>query len=228
VESEQHSEVEKFDRYAQSYAALHAANVAVTGEVPEYFARHKLDWLVRLGTSPDSRVLDYGCGTGALTELLVGHFAQTAGYDPSRESLPLARQRAPGATFYDAEEQIPKASFDLVVLSGVLHHVAPEERLSVLQSAAARLRSGGRLCVFEHNPLNPFTVRAVRTCPFDDAAILLSPGELRRLFAAARLHAVRQDFVLFFPRALARLRPFEPWLRGCPLGAQTLTHGIAG
>jgi SAM-dependent methyltransferase len=222
------SEVEKFDRHAQSYEAEHAANIRVSGEPPEYFARHKLGCLIRLGASPETRVLDYGCGTGSLTRLLSEQFRSTAGFDPSLDSLSVARGRAPRATFYESEDQVPDRTFDLVVLSGVLHHVPPGERQPVVDGAARKLRAGGRLTVFEHNPFNPVTARAVKTCPFDDDAVLLPPGELRRLFEAAGLHAVRQDFVLFFPRLLARLRPFEPWLRSCPLGAQTLTYGIRG
>jgi hypothetical protein len=97
----------------------------------------------------------------------------------------------------------------------------------VVSLVASKLAPGGRLFVFEHNPYNPLTRRAVRDCPFDDDAILLPPGEVRGLLQRAALAGVRQDFVLFFPRSLARLRPLEPWLRWCPLGAQTLTVGAA-
>jgi len=228
VTLDRQTELEKFDQHATSYESAHAQSLRVSGEAPEYFARHKLACLLRLGSSPETRVLDYGCGTGSLTRLLAEQFRVTAGFDPSLESLRVARGCAPRATLYEAEAQIPERSFDLVVLSGVLHHVPPAERLGVVESAVRRLRAGGRLAIFEHNPFNPLTVRAVRACPFDDAAVLLAPGELRRLLKAVQLHAVRQEYVLFFPRVLARLRPLEPWLRRCPLGAQTLTSGIRG
>jgi hypothetical protein len=97
----------------------------------------------------------------------------------------------------------------------------------VLHRVTQKLAPGGRLFVFEHNPYNPLTVQAVRACPFDDDAVLLPPGEVRALLASAGLGAVQQRFVLFFPRALARLRPLEPWLAWCPLGAQTLTLGTS-
>ncbi|HEU4583508.1 MAG TPA: methyltransferase domain-containing protein [Polyangiaceae bacterium] len=220
---ERASEVDKFDRYAQSYREAHAASIQASGEGPEYFARHKLQCLARMGLSRGQRVLDYGCGTGSLTRLLLERCDSVCGYDPSARSLEQARQVAAGASYYADEREIPAGIFDLVVLSGVLHHVPPAERARVLETVASKLRLGGRVVIFEHNPYNPLTVKAVQDCPFDDDAILLPPSELRRLLHGARLGSVRQDFVLFFPRALRLLRPLEPWLRWLPVGAQTLT-----
>lgn len=223
---ERGSEVGKFDRYAETYTQAHAASVRASGEPPEYFARHKLGCLERLGVSERDRILDYGCGTGNLLELLAERFGLVSGFDPSERSLERARERAPEAALYASEAAIPEAAFDVVILSGVLHHVPPAERRNVLAMVYEKLAPGGRLVIFEHNPYNPLTVRAVRACPFDDDAVLLSPRELRRLLAEARLGAIRQRYVLFFPRALAMLRPLEPWLAACPLGAQTLTSGV--
>jgi SAM-dependent methyltransferase len=222
---ERASEVDKFDRYAQSYGEAHAASVQASGEGPEYFARHKLQCLLHLGLSREQRVLDYGCGTGSLTRLLVERCDAVSGYDPSARSLEEARQVAARASYYTAEREIPDGAFDLAVLSGVLHHVPPAERARVLETVASKLRLGGRVVVFEHNPYNPLTVKAVQDCPFDDDAILLPPRELRRLLRGARLGSVRQDYVLFFPRVLRLFRPLEPWLRWLPIGAQTLTAG---
>lgn len=222
---ERASEVDKFDRYAQSYSEAHAASIQASGEGPEYFARHKLQCLVRLGLSRELRVLDYGCGTGSLTRLLVQRCDAVSGYDPSPRSLEEARQVAARASYYTGEREIPDGAFDLVVLSGVLHHVPPAERARVLETVASKLRIGGRAVIFEHNPYNPLTVKAVQDCPFDDDAILLAPSEVRHLLRGARLGSVRQDYVLFFPRVLRLLRPLEPWLRWFPIGAQTLTSG---
>jgi hypothetical protein len=71
--------------------------------------------------------------------------------------------------------------------------------------------------------LNPLTQRAVSTCPFDDDAILLWPWQLRPLFRSAGFSVQRLDYIVFFPRLFAKLRPLEPYLRHIALGAQTMT-----
>jgi SAM-dependent methyltransferase len=217
----------KFDAYADDYAAVHRQNVAITGEPPEYFAAYKRGCLERLvGEAFDLPVLDFGCGVGMVTEQLGKRFSQLEGYDPSEQSVGSARKRVPQARFHTSLAEIPDGRFGLVVLSGVLHHVHPPERAGVLRQAIAKLRPGdGRLVVFEHNPLNPLTRRAVAECAFDDDAILLWPWEARRLFKEAGLRAVKLRFIVFLPRALARLRFIEPHLAAVPLGAQIMVVG---
>ena len=222
---EEASEVDKFDDYAARYTDVHAANLKATGEAPEYFARYKVDCLKRLGIGSTASILDFGCGIGNLTTLLTEHFARVGGYDPSPESLKRVRERVPKATFFDSPETIPRDEFDAVVMAGVLHHIPPERRPSVIDAARSALRPGGQLVVFEHNPFNPLTRRAVDTCPFDDDAILLKPSEVRRRLKQAGLSDVHQDYIVFFPAALSWLRRLEPNLGWLPVGAQTLTVG---
>ncbi len=60
-------------------------------------------------------------------------------------------------------------------------------------------------------------------CPFDEGAILLRPVEIVRHLRAAGFGEPKLDYIVFFPRILARLRPLEPRLGWCALGAQTMT-----
>lgn len=219
-------EVEKFDRVATAYSDLHAASVAASGEGVEYFAQYKLDCLLRNGVPASSRVLDFGCGIGNLTRLLASSFQQVTGYDPSAKSVEQAQQLGGEATYVSDVAHLDDASFDVMVLSGVLHHVPPDERRAVLEGARCKLRRGARVFVFEHNPLNPLTRRAVDACPFDDDAILLPAREVRSRLAEAGYGQVEQSFIVFFPKALSWLRPLEPLLGFCPLGAQTMTIGV--
>lgn len=66
------------------------------------------------------------------------------------------------------------------------------------------------------------TRRAVNRCPFDDDAVLLWPREARKLLHDRGFAGVSHAYIVFFPRWLAFLRRFEPWLSWLPLGGQTL------
>ena len=123
----------EFDKYAGSYDDLHAKNLALSGESPEYFAIYKQKFLEKL-LERNTRVLDFGCGIGSLTRLVVESFDHVAGYDPSGDSVVLAKKRAPRATFYDDLDSIPVESFGAVVLANVLHHVPPEKRAGLMTS----------------------------------------------------------------------------------------------
>jgi SAM-dependent methyltransferase len=216
-----------FDRYAGSYEALHAENVAPSGEPPSYFAEYKKGVLERiLGRRFERPLLDFGCGIGTLVALLGQSFREVHGYDPSRESLKVARARAPAVRFFEEAAQIPRDHYGGVVLANVLHHLAPAERPGLLATAASLLGPQGRLIVFEHNPLNPITRRVVAACPFDDGAQLLHPRQLKGLCRGAGLYDVRLDFIVFFPKALRLARPLEPKLAWLPLGAQMCAWGI--
>ena len=218
----------KFDDCASNYDALHAESITASGESTEYFAQYKLACLQRLGLRRQGAVLDYGCGIGNLTEQLVTAFSDVHAFDPSQKSLDVARRRAPGATFHTSADELPNARFEAIVVAGVLHHVPPLERPRLIAQLHDKLAPGGKLVVFEHNPLNPLTRRAVNACAFDDDAILLWPWEAKRLIASGGFSDTRLDYIVFFPRALAALRPLEPKLAWMWLGAQVMVVGARG
>ena len=216
---------EKFDAYAASYDGLHQQSVSASGESIAYFALYKVACLERIGAPADEPLLDYGCGIGNLTEPLAKRFRDVHGYDPSAKSLEVAEERIASATFHATPDAIPDDHFATVVLSGVLHHVRPEERLALLGIVRKKLRPGGRVVIFEHNPMNPLTRKAVHDCPFDDDAVLLWPWEPRRLLRSVGLREIDLEFIVFFPRALSFLRRLEPKLKRVFIGAQTMTVG---
>lgn len=212
---------EKFDAYARSYEELHRTSISSSGEDPSYFHDYKIDCLARRGLL-GGPLLDFGCGTGNLTERLVTRASEVHGYDLSPESRAEAEQRAKGAVIHASTDTLPAAHFATAILSGVLHHIVPEQRGGVLEEVRRALRPGGRVVVFEHNPLNPLTLRAVKACEFDDDAILLPPWTAKKTLRAAGFVDVSLDYIVFFPRPLAMLRRFEPHLRHVALGAQQM------
>jgi ubiquinone/menaquinone biosynthesis C-methylase UbiE len=215
----------KFDDYARSYDVLHNQNLAASGESLEYFSAYKRACLERLGAPSTEPLLDFGCGIGNVTRALTEGFREVHGYDPSHESLKLARERMPEVTFHQDLDALPTNYFASAVLSGVLHHVPRPERRALLERVRGLLRPGGRLFIFEHNPLNPVTRRTVAMCPFDDDADMLWPWQARKLVESAAFRDVKLDYIVFFPRPLAALRPLEPRLGWLPLGAQQLVIG---
>ena len=207
---------------------MHADSIRASGEPPEYFAEHKASLVRRaLGESFAQPVLDYGSGIGNLTSLLASTFRDVHAYDPSSDCTRIARERSPSAHFHEDADALPEGHFGAVILANVLHHVEPPDRPALLERVRALLAPGGRVIVFEHNPLNPLARRAVAACPLDEFAVLLYPWEVTRSLRRARFEHVRRDFIVFFPRPLARLRPLERWLRAVPLGAQVCVIGRA-
>jgi SAM-dependent methyltransferase len=85
------------------------------------------------------RVLDVGCGIGALTHDLARAGARVVGVDMNPASIETARTRFahPAVEFRVGDAlALPGERFDVVVLSNVLEHLAP--RVSFLSALAER------------------------------------------------------------------------------------------
>jgi len=221
----------EFDKFADEYRAIHQANIALSGELPEYFAEYKIRDLARLlhariAASEGPRLLDFGAGIGSSVPFLRKHLpaAQLVCVDVSTRSLTIGMARfAQEASFVAFDgDRLPfaEATFDCVFLGCVLHHIAPAEHALLLTELRRVLKPAGELMIYEHNPLNPLTVRTVKACPFDDNATLVRAGRLRVALEAAGFRKSRIRYRVFFPHALRWLRPVEGCLGWLPLGAQ--------
>jgi hypothetical protein len=60
----------------------------------------------------------------------------------------------------------------------------------------------------------------VRSCPFDENAVLLRSGRLARLFRATGLVELERRFIIFTPFDSAFFRQLDAGLSWLPLGAQ--------
>ena len=214
----------EFDRFAGNYRAVLDDSVGSAA----YFADGKAQWLRGLlGPAFCGRVLDFGCGVGLLSAAMLREWPQLklTCFDVSTDSLASVPAAVHERAVLCAQERELGDGYDLIVVSNVLHHVPLADRDALLQSLVARLTSGGRLVVFEHNPLNPLTRWVVSHCAFDDDAVLLWPSEALRRLQAAGLQAPRRAWVAFVPPVLGRLRRWEPWLHRLPFGAQYVAWG---
>ncbi len=132
----------------QAGQARYASNTVIAGELLELKGR---------------KALDIGCGDGKFTRFLARSGAATTGIDVN--PVPLARARIKAAEeklaidFIEAHgEDMPfgDASFDVVVFSNSLHHVAPDMMDRAMGEAARVLKPGGLLYVMEPVAEGPY------------------------------------------------------------------------
>ncbi len=230
-------DIAEFDQFAEEYHALHADNIKLSGEDPDYFARYKIEELRRRwdasGRAPPARVLDFGTGIGNSIPFLAEFFpnAGLTGLDVSQKSLDLAEHRFPGMADYvrydGTTAPFEDRSFDLIFSACVFHHINAAEHRKIFTELRRLLRPGGMMVIFEHNPVNPATRHIVATCAFDVNAVLIPAPALQRSQRDAGFAQVDIAYTAFFPGPLRFLRGLEPRLAFCPLGAQyyTLANG---
>jgi SAM-dependent methyltransferase len=95
-----------------------------------------------LAPRPGERILDLGCGDGALTETLVAAGCAVVGVDGSPEQVAGARARGLDARVGDAASLPFVAEFDAVFSNAVLHWIRDAE--GVIRSVFQALKPGGR------------------------------------------------------------------------------------
>jgi SAM-dependent methyltransferase len=177
------------------------------------------------------RVLDVGCGPGALTAELVNRAGADAvsAVEPSASFVAAARDRLPGVHIRQSvAEQLPfpDAGFDAALAQLVVHFMA--DPVTGLREMGRVTRTGGMVaaCVWDHaggrGPLSAFW-RAVRELDpgADDESGLagVREGHLAQLFAQAGLGAIQVTTLT----VRVRQAGFESWW-----GTFTLGVGPAG
>ena len=118
--------------------------------------------LVEQGSlEPGARVLDIGCGTGALTLLIrqLHPQAEVIGLDPDPKALEIARRKAKRAGLsiglvegFGDHVGAADASFDRVFSSLMLHHLDRDGKLATLREARRVLKPTGSLHVLDFGP----------------------------------------------------------------------------
>jgi SAM-dependent methyltransferase len=185
---------------------------------------------------PGQRVLDVGCGTGALVRELVERLGtdQVAAVDPSAPFVSATAARYPAVDVRAASaEELPfdDDTFDAALAQLVVHFMA--DPVAGLREMRRVTRPGGTLvaCVWDHaggqGPLGLFwhAARALDPGVRDESALAgARQGHLAELFAAAGLGAIEErtlDADLAHPTFDSW---WEPFTKGVgPAGAYVAT-----
>lgn len=214
--------------YEDTYRDAVEQSIAFSGARLDLFTRIKADLVLGLardvaGVPDQLAFLDVGCGPGETDRFLKGRVGRLAGVDVVPGMVERARERNPWAEYRAYEEGGPApyddGTFDVCFAICVLHHVPADQRLPLVGEMKRLCRPGGLIALFDHNPFNPLTRRAVRGCEFDRDAELLSRRQASRLVEGAGL-TPRGRYIEFFPRESGLLRRIEAGLGWLPLGAQ--------
>ena len=145
----------------------------------------------------------------------------TIGYDISQRSIEVARRKwGHFENLLFSSEFPPMRYFDLIIAANAFHHIRPVVRVGKLLQLKDRIKPGGNIVVFEHNPYNPLTRHIVKTCAFDREAELISLSRFMGLAHRGGLRIRLKRYIVFFPRFLSPLRRLEPFLGFLPLGSQ--------
>lgn len=181
---------------------------------------------------PGQRVVDVGCGPGALTTELVDRLGASAvaAVDPSEPFVTAARSRHPGVDVQQASAEalpFPDGAFDAAFAQLVVHFMA--DPVAGLAEMARVTRRGGVVvaCVWDHSsglgPLSLFWEAAHRLEPgvADESNLPgARAGHLTELFTAAGLREIEETALSADLEHATFEAWWEPFTRGVgPAGA---------
>jgi len=187
------------------------------------------------GVSAGQRVLDVGCGPGALTAELVGRVGadSVAAVDPSEPFVAALAERHPDVEVQQAPAEdlpIPDDGFDAALAQLVVHFLA--DPVAGLREMARVTRDGGVVsaCVWNHagddGALSLFwqVVRELDDAPDESELPGSREGHLAELFRAAGLAEVEDGDV----SVRVEHATFEEWWEPYTLGVGPAGAYVAG
>lgn len=170
------------------------------------------------GVKPGDRVLEIGCGWGALAECAAREFGATVtGVTLSREQLAWGQKRLADAglagelRFQDYRD-IADGPFDAIASIEMFEAVGREYWPSFFATVHAQLKPGGKACIQSITIAEKYFERYVKSTDFIQqyifpGGLLPSPGAFREAAAKAGLRVVNElDFGADYAETLRRWR----------------------
>ena len=174
------------------------------------------DVLALLAPKPGEKIIDIGCGDGALTLRLSERGADVVGLEPDPALAAAARERGLAILEADAHDAFGDAAFDAAFSNAAFHWFRQPER--VLANVWAALKPGGRLVVEQggfgnvvaivtaiHAALEACGFPQRAACPWDFPSVTTQRNRLERA-------GFRVDDIALFPRPTALPAGMAGWL----------------
>ncbi|MGR9045785.1 MAG: class I SAM-dependent methyltransferase [Gammaproteobacteria bacterium] len=143
--------VQRFHWNTDAYAEAFEILLKCSGERLPVYAK-----LERLFSNypANSKVVDWGAGSGDLTALLLQHFNHVYAVEPNAAMCQVISERCPTANVFNASmiDVVPAERFDIGIISHVLYHIPDYKWGAYIMHAARFLTERGVLVVTLKNP----------------------------------------------------------------------------
>lgn len=171
-----------------------------------------------LAPQPGERILDIGCGDGALTEQIAASGAQVKGIDNSPSMLEAARKRGLEVEQHSADALPYRNEFNAVFSNAALHWLSADRHPALLASIHRALKPGGRFVAEMGGQGNIAAIRVALSAIFarygidteeEAASYYPSPVVYRRLLEASGFTITSIELI---PRPTPLPNGMEAWL----------------
>lgn len=169
-----------------------------------------------LEPAPGERILDLGCGDGALTRALVEAGAQVVGVDASADMVAASKALGIDARVMDAAALDFSREFDAVFSNAALHWMVDAE--AVLAGVARALKPGGRFVAEQGGMGNVAAIRTALVAVLAEEGVATtlhdvwrfpSPAEQTEALESAGFVVERMELI---PRPTPVAAGMEEWL----------------
>ncbi len=148
--------------------------------------------LDEVGIAPQARILEAGCGTGALTQALSEQGFEVTGMDFAPGMVKQARKSGVNCFQGDLFDQTDTNVYDAVFMAFVAHGWSPEKRLELYRRAAQI--SNGKVIFHDYNQKRNFWISLIEWLEGGTYfSFIQNPvEEMKKVFSEVRVIEVEQ------------------------------------
>jgi len=113
-----------------------------------------LDFVEReINIGEETKILDFGIGTGVLTEKLYNKGAQILGVDFSSKMIEVAKTKMPNAIFLcqnlnnELPQEYDSEKFDYIISTYAIHHIEDNQKIKLIETLFQKLTKNGVILI---------------------------------------------------------------------------------